>query len=88
MVRSLFRFGAVESVQKVLVRVKSTVSPQTPVPEVTKASYDVDARVFQLLVLSSFSRIQVTGHPSCLMVLVPLGLIGLMTKGVDAAGIL
>ena len=75
-------------VQYVLVRVKSTVNRHTLVLEVTKASWGVLARVFQLLVVSSFSKMHVTGHPDYLMVLVPEESIGLITSGVEEDGTL
>jgi len=78
-VRRLFKFGAVP-VQNAEAVVKLMVKPHTPVPEVTKANWAVDASEFQFIVASSFSRRQVTGQPACVIVLVPAGSIGLITS--------
>jgi hypothetical protein len=75
-------------VQYVFVRVKLTVNRHTLVLEVTNSSWDVLARVFQLLAVSSFSKMHVTGHPVNLMVLVPEESIGLITSGVEEDGTL
>ena len=75
-------------VQYEFIRVKSTVNRHTLVLEVTNESWDVLARVFQLFVVSSFSKMHVTGHPVYLMVLVPEESIGLITSGVEEDGTL
>ena len=75
-------------VQNVLDNVKFIVNRQTLVLVVTNANSVVDASVFQLLLVSSFSKTHVTGHPDCVIVLVPAESIGLMIRGVEAAGTL
>ena len=50
-------------VQKVDAVPKFTVKLQTPAPDATNASSEVDANVTQLLVASRRSRMHVTGQP-------------------------
>jgi hypothetical protein len=52
------------------------------------ASVVVLARVFQLLDVSSFSKMHVTGHPAYVMVLVPAEFIGFITSGAEEDGTL
>ena len=87
-VLSWFRFGAAAPVQKVEVFVKSTVSPHTPVPEVTKANSVVGVKVAQVLVaVSNFSRVHVIAQPVTAIVFVA-AVVGFITIGVDTVGML
>lgn len=75
-------------VQYESVKVKSTVNLHTLLLEVTNASWDVLARVFQTLLESSFSKMHVTGHPIYLIVLETADSIGLIIRGVEVDGTL
>ena len=87
-VLSWFRFGAAAPVQKVDVVVKSTVSPQTPAPDVTKANSDVGVKVDQVFVkVFNYSRVHVIAQPVTAIVFVA-AVVGLITIGLDKTGIL
>lgn len=73
-------------VQKASATVKSTVNLHTLVPVDTNARAVVGVKVTQLLLASSCWRMQSTGQPEWVTVLVPA--MGFIVRGVEEVGML